>query len=79
MKPTGDFEWVREFGKLFFIFALGIGGLLDSGGRVLGRAAFNSTEYQATLSLASQIEKEDSIDSLLTAFKGFFCKAVIET
>ena len=32
MKPTGDFEQVREFGKLFFIFALGIDGLLGPGG-----------------------------------------------
>ena len=43
MKPTGDFGRVREFGKLFFIFALAIDGLNDSGRWVLGRGAFKST------------------------------------
>ena len=32
MKPTGDFEQVREFGMLFFIFPLGIDGLNISRG-----------------------------------------------
>ena len=31
IKSTSDFKRVREFGKLLFIFALGIDGLLDSG------------------------------------------------
>ena len=78
MKPAGDFEWVREFDKLFFIFALGIDGLLDSGGWVLGRVVFNSTDSQATLSLASQIQKENSIDSLITVFKFFFAKMLLK-
>ena len=78
MKPTGDFGRVREFGKLFFIFALGIDGLNDSGGWVLGRGAFNSTDCQATLSLANQIQKEDSIDILLTVFKVFLAKMLLK-
>ena len=57
MKPTDDFEPVIEFGRLFFIFALGIDGLLDSGERVLRRGDFDSTDCRATLSLASQIQK----------------------
>ena len=66
MKPTGDFEGVGEFLKLFFIFALSINGLSDSGGgRVLVKVEFSST--------ASQIQKEDAIDNLLTVFKVFFC------
>ena len=66
MKPTGDFEGVGEFLKLFFIFALSINGLSDSGGGgVLVKVEFSST--------ASQIQKEDAIDNLLTVFKGFFC------
>ena len=77
MKPTGDFERVGEFGKLIFILALGIDGLLDSGGAVLVRGKFNSTDCQTTLSLASQIQKEDSIDSLLTVFKVFFAKMLL--
>ena len=32
MKPTDYFERVVEFGRLFFVFALDIDGLLDSGG-----------------------------------------------
>ena len=75
MKPTGDFEWVREFGKLFFTFALGIDGLNDSGGWVLGRGAFNSTDCQATLSLASQIQ----FSRFAYSFQGFVCKDVVET
>ena len=43
------------------------------------KGAFISTDCQATLSLASQKQKEYSIDSLLTVFKGFFCEDVAET
>ena len=79
MKATGDFEQVREFGKLFFIFALGIEGLLDSGGWVLVRGELISTDCQVTLSFARQIQKKDSIDSLLSVFKFFFCQDAVET
>ena len=78
MKPTGDFEGVGEFGKLMFILALGIDGLLDSGRIILVRGEFSSTDCQATLSLASQIEKEDSIDSLLTVFNVFFAEMLLK-
>ena len=74
MKPTCDFEGVGEVFKLFFILALSINGLLDSGGGVLVRGEFNSTDCQTTLSLPSQIQKEDSIDNLLTIFKVFFLR-----
>ena len=40
---------------------------------MLGRGALNSTDSQATLALASQIEKEDLIYSLLTVLKVFLC------
>ena len=43
MKPTGGFDRVGEFFKLFFILALSICNiLLDSG--VLVRGEFNSTD-----------------------------------
>ena len=67
MKPTGDFEGVGEFLKLFFIFALSINGLSDSGG---GGGVLVKVEFSST---ASQIQKEDAIDNLLTVFQGFFC------
>ena len=73
MKPTGDFEGVGEFGKLFFILALGIDGLLYSRGAVLLKGEFNSTDCQTTLPLVSKMQKENSMDSLLTILKGFFC------
>ena len=37
----------------------------EGGGGVLVKVEFSST--------ASQIQKEDAIDNLLTVFKGFFC------
>ena len=52
MKPTRDFEGVGEFCKLFFILVLNIDGLLNSGGGVMVRGEFNSTDCQAILSLA---------------------------
>ena len=78
MKPSCDFEGVGEIFKLFFILALSINGLLDSGGGVLVRGEFNSTDCQTTLSLASQIQKEDSIDNLLLVFKVFYAKMLIK-
>ena len=78
IKPTGDFEGVGECGKFFFILGLGIDGLLHSGGVVLIRGEFNSTDCQTTLSLGSHIQKVDSIDSLLTIFKGFFVKTFLK-
>ena len=69
METTGDFDRVREFDKLLFILALGINGLLDSRGVVLASGEFNSTDWQTALFLASQIQKENSVDSLLTIFK----------
>ena len=73
MKTPGDFDGVGEFFKLFFILALSIcNGMLDSG--VLVRGEFNSTDCQTTLSLPSQIQKEDSIDNLLTIFKVSFLR-----
>ena len=71
MKPTGGFEGAGEFLKLFFIFALRINALLDSGGEVFGRQDFNSADCHTILSLASQIQKEDSVDNLLFFF---FCR-----
>ena len=44
----------------------------------MGRGAFNSTDWQATLSLPSQIQNEDSIDSLLTVLKVFFAKMLLK-
>ena len=73
MKPTGGFEGAGEFFKLFFIFALSINALLDSGGEVFGRQDFNSADCHTILSLASQIQKEDSIANLLIFFF-FFCR-----
>lgn len=70
MKPVGDFEGVREFGKFFFILALCIVGLVDSGGVVLVRGEFYSTHCKSALPLASLIQKENSL-SLLTVFKVF--------
>ena len=62
MKPTGDFDGVGEFFKLFFILALSIcNGMLDSG--VLVRGEFNLTDCQTKLALASQIQIENSIDN----------------
>ena len=71
MKPTCDFEGVGEVFKLFFILALSINGLLDSGGGVLVRGEFNSTDCQ--------IQKEDSIDNLLLVFKVFYAKMLMKT
>ena len=73
MKPTGGFEGAGEFFKLFFIFAFSINALLDSGGEVFGRQDFNSADCHTILSLASQIQKEDSIANLLIFFF-FFCR-----
>ena len=78
MKATGDFEGVREFDKLIFIFVLGINRLLDPGGVVLVRGEFNSTDCQITLFLASQIQKENSTGSLFTVFKVFFAKTLLK-
>ena len=72
MKPTGDFDGVGEFFKLFFILALSINELLDSGILVIGE--FNSTDSHTMLSLASQIQKEDSIVNLLTVFKVYLLR-----
>ena len=44
----------------------------------MGRGAFNSTDCQATLSLASQIQNEDSTDSLHTVFKVFLAKMLLK-
>ena len=74
MKPASDFEGVREFCKLFFTLGVSINGLLDSGGGVLVKGEFNSADSQTTFSLASQIQKEDSINNLLTVFFFFFTK-----
>ena len=41
------------------------------GGLVFISEKFNSTDYQPILSLTCQIQKEDSIDNLLTVFKVF--------
>ena len=71
MKPTSDFDGV-EFFKLFFILALSINELLDSG--ILVRGEFNSTDSHTMLSLASQIQKEDSIVNLLTVFKVYLLR-----
>ena len=73
MKPASDFEGVREFCKLFFTLGVSINGLLDSGGGVLVKGEFNSADSQTTFSLASQIQKEDSINNLFTVFF-FFTK-----
>ena len=71
MKPTGGFDRVGEFFKLFFILALSICNiLLDSG--VLVRGEFNSTDCQTTLALASQTQIDDSIDNC-SQFSRFFC------
>ena len=78
MRATGDFEGVREFGKSIFVLVLGIDRLLDSGGVVLVRGEFNSTDCQIPFSLASQIQKEDSIDSLFKVFKVFFAKTLLK-
>ena len=45
---------------------------------VLVRREFNSTDYQATLSLVSQIQKEDSIGTLLAVFQGFSAKMFLK-
>ena len=74
MKPASDFEGVREFCKLFFTLGVSINGLLDSGGGVLVKGEFNSADSQTTFSLASQIQKEDSINNLFTVFFFFFTK-----
>ena len=74
MKSTGDFDGVGEFFRLFFILAWSIIGLLHSGGGVLVRGKFNSTDHQTMLSLTSQIQKEDSIHNLLTVFNVFYAK-----
>ena len=73
MKPTCDFEGVGEVFKLFFILALSINGLLDSGGVALVKE-FISADCHTTLSLASQIQKEDSIGNFVTAFKVFLLR-----
>ena len=78
MKPTDYFEWVIEFGRLFFVFALDIDGLLDSGGWVLRRGDFDSTDCHATLSLASQIQKTIPLTVCFTVLKVFFAKTLLK-
>ena len=78
MNPVGDFEKVGEFGKFFFILTLCIAGLVDSGGVVLVRGEFYSTHCKSALSLASLIQKENSLTVCLQ-FSRFFCRDVVET
>ena len=54
MKPAGDFEGVGELDKLFFILALVIDTMRDSGGVIFLKEEFNSTNGQPKLFLASQ-------------------------
>ena len=54
MKPAGDFEGVGELDKLFFILALVIDTMRDSGGVIFLKEEFNSTNCQPKLFLASQ-------------------------
>ena len=57
MKPTGNFEGVRQFNKLVFTLALGIDQMLDCGGLIFISEEINSTDCWFTLSLTSQIQK----------------------
>ena len=73
MKPAGNLEGVGEFGQFFFILALCIVGLVDSGEVVLVRGEFYSTDCKFALSLASLIQKENSLRVCLV-FKVFLLR-----